>query len=130
MTDENAIYKAILKSTENSTWKPSSQCARNNILSLVFDISDSLRNRSYTSEPESHFTLSERGKVRHVDGFNVVDRSVRHVLCDDILAPLISNKIIYDNGASVKGRGISGYYLETLVNSMIISCMKLLKNSC
>ena len=107
MTDENAIYKAILKSTENSTWKPSSQCARNNMLSLVFDISDSLRNRTYTSEPESRFTLSERGKIRRVDGFNVVDRSVRHVLCDDILAPLISNKIIYDNGASVKGRGIS-----------------------
>lgn len=107
MTDENAIYKAILKSTENSTWKPSSQCARNNMLSLVFDISDSLRDRTYTSEPESQFTLSERGKIRRVNGFNVVDRSVRHVLCDDILAPLISNKIIYDNGASVKGRGIS-----------------------
>jgi hypothetical protein len=107
MTDPNAIYDGILKSTANSNWKPSSQRARNNILSLAFDISDSLDNQTYTSKPESQFLLSERGRIRRVDGFNIVDRSVRHVLCDDILAPLIQQKIIYDNGASVKGRGIS-----------------------
>lgn len=107
MTDPNAIYDSILKSTANSNWKPSSQRARNNILSLVFDIADSLDNQTYKTKPESQFLLSERGRIRRVDGFNIVDRSVRHVLCDDILAPLISNKIIYDNGASVKGRGIS-----------------------
>ena len=107
MTDPNAIYDSILKSTANSNWKPSSQRARNNILSLVFDIADSLNNQTYKTKPESQFLLSERGRTRRVDGFNIVDRSVRHVLCDDILAPLISRKIIYDNGASVKGRGIS-----------------------
>lgn len=107
MTDPNAIYDSILKSTANSNWKPSSQRARNNILSLVFDIADSLNNQTYKTKPESQFLLSERGRIRRVDGFNIVDRSVRHVLCDDILAPLISQKIIYDNGASVKGRGIS-----------------------
>ena len=107
MTDPNAIYDSILKSTANSNWKPSSQRARNNILSLVFDIADSLDNQTYKTKPESQFLLSERGRIRRVDGFNIVDRSVRHVLCDDILAPIISKKIIYDNGASVKGRGIS-----------------------
>ena len=107
MTDPNAIYDSILKSTANSNWKPSSQRTRNNILSLVFDIADSLDNQTYKTKPESQFLLSERGRIRRVDGFNIVDRSVRHVLCDDILAPIISKKIIYDNGASVKGRGIS-----------------------
>jgi len=34
------------------------------------------------------------------------DKIVRHSLCDFVLMPQILNKIIYDNGASITGRGI------------------------
>lgn len=37
----------------------------------------------------------------------IKDRIVRHVLCDELLIPKIRRKIIYDNCASLKGRGIS-----------------------
>ena len=32
---------------------------------------------------------------------------MRHVLCDEVLLPEVRKHIIYDNGASIKGRGIS-----------------------
>lgn len=35
------------------------------------------------------------------------DRIIRHVLCDEILLPEVKKHIIYDNCASIKGRGIS-----------------------
>ncbi len=37
----------------------------------------------------------------------VSDRIVRHVLCDDVLLSEVKKRIIYDNGASIKGQGIS-----------------------
>jgi len=46
-------------------------------------------------------------RVRRITSLNVKDRIVRHVLCDYIFMPLIRQRIIYDNGASVKERGLS-----------------------
>ncbi len=107
MTDGNALFRALLKSIKGSKWKESSQRALVRGLSLIFDIADSLKNRTYTSDRQTTFTLHERGRLRSVDSFMVSDRIIRHVLCDEIFTPLIRKKIIYDNGASVEGRGIS-----------------------
>ena len=107
MTDPNNIYKGILSAIDGSKWKEKSQYSLNNILTLTFDIAKMLENRTYISEHEASFTLHERGRLRRVDSFPVPDRAIRHVLCDDIFSSKIKNKIIYDNGASVKGRGIS-----------------------
>lgn len=107
MIDENAIYAGILKSIEGSKWKASSQHAYMFPLDLVFDIVKDLENRTYISHIDKSFVISERGRSRYIDSFKVKDRAIRHVLCDNILEPLVRNKIIYDNGASVVGRGIS-----------------------
>lgn len=107
MTDGNVLYRAVLNAIDGSKWKERSQYSLNNILSLVFKIEDDLRNRTYKGGHEATFTLHERGRLRRVDSFPVVDRAIRHALCDDIFAPKIKSKIIYDNGASVLNRGIS-----------------------
>lgn len=107
LIDGNVLYEALLKSIDRSKWKESSQKSLNNILSIIFKNSDELKNRTYVSDREDTFVLHERGRLRYVDSFGVKDRTVRHALCDEIFAPKIRNRIIYDNGASVKGRGIS-----------------------
>ena len=35
------------------------------------------------------------------------DRVVRHLLCDDILNPILKPYLIHNNGASQKGKGVS-----------------------
>jgi hypothetical protein len=52
------------------------------------------------------FTLHERGKVRHIKSVHISERVVQKCLCNQVLVPILSNGLIYDNGASVKGKGV------------------------
>lgn len=51
--------------------------------------------------------MSERGRVRPITSIQIKDRIVRHALCDEVILPEVKKHIIYDNCASIKGRGIS-----------------------
>ena len=107
MTDGNRLFEGLQKATRGSKWKESSQRGLHYQLRTVFEIQQSLEDQTYQSCRQDTFQLHERGRVRSIDSYGIKDRTIRHVLCDDILAPRIHDKIIYDNGASVKGRGIS-----------------------
>ena len=50
-------------------------------------------------------TIVERGKKRTITPIDISDRITQKVLCDKVLIPSISPHLIYDNGASVKGKG-------------------------
>lgn len=50
-------------------------------------------------------TISERGHKRVITPIRIEDRVTQRVLCDNVLTPLAEKKMIYDNGASVKGKG-------------------------
>lgn len=54
----------------------------------------------------THFTLCERGKVRPIDAPHITDRQIHKTLCNEILIPLYGPSMIYDNGASQKGKGL------------------------
>ena len=49
--------------------------------------------------------ISERGHKRVITPIRIEDRVTQRVLCDNVLVPLAEKKMIYDNGASVKGKG-------------------------
>lgn len=49
--------------------------------------------------------ISERGHRRVITPIRIEDRVTQRVLCDKVLMPLAERKMIYDNGASVKGKG-------------------------
>lgn len=51
--------------------------------------------------------IKERGKSRIITPVVISDRITQRVICDNHLLPLISNSLIYDNGASLKGKGVS-----------------------
>jgi retron-type reverse transcriptase len=53
-----------------------------------------------------NFTINERGKIRNIKSVHISERVVQKALCDNILVPVLCNSLIYDNGASVKNKGI------------------------
>ena len=105
--DANTLYKAYKASIKGSKWKESTQKFTMSFLRYIFQLQDDLLNRTLVNEPPHEFVLSERGRVRPITSIPVRDRIVRHALCDEVLIPKVQKHIIYDNGASVKGRGIS-----------------------
>ena len=52
-----------------------------------------------------HFTLSERGKTRPIDAPRIQDRQVHKVFTKKVLLPLYTPSMIYNNGASLPGKG-------------------------
>ncbi len=105
--DANNLYRAYKASIKGSKWKESSQRFSMNFLRYIFELQDEMLNRTLKNGPTQEFQLRERGRVRPITSLRISDRMVRHVLCDDILLPVVKQHIIYDNGASIKGRGIS-----------------------
>lgn len=107
LCDANNLYKAYKSSVKGSKWKEPTQRFIMNYLRYIFQIQEKLKNQTLKNGPTNEFELYERGRIRPITSLQTQDRIVRHVLCDDILLPEVEKKIIYDNGASIKGRGIS-----------------------
>ena len=52
-----------------------------------------------------HFTISERGKTRVIDAPKIQDRQVHKVYTKKVLLPLYTPGMIWNNGASLPGKG-------------------------
>lgn len=105
--DANNLYRAYKVSVKSSKWKESTQKFIMNFLRYIFEIQDDLINRTLQNGPTQEFELHERGRIRPITSIQIRDRIVRHSLCDEVLLPEVRKHIIYDNCASIKGRGIS-----------------------
>jgi hypothetical protein len=53
------------------------------------------------------FSIIERGKKRNIHSLHYNERVIRRSACTTALVPILSNNLIYDNGASLKGKGVS-----------------------
>lgn len=66
-----------------------------------------LETKNYKPEKTTEFKINERGKVRNIKANSINDRVVNNLLVNEVLTPLTEPLLIYDNGASRKGFGIS-----------------------
>lgn len=107
VTDLNVLYDAFRASMKGSAWKEEPQKFEIDFLSEIVKLKHELVAREYQTMPGSEFTLSERGKVRHIHGGRMRDRVVRHALCDTVLDEALQPYLIYNNSASQKGKGVS-----------------------
>lgn len=149
--DANNLYRAYKVSVKSSKWKESTQKFMMNFLRYIFEIQDDLINRTLQNGPTQEFELHERGRIRPIASIQIRDRIVRHSLCDEVLLPEVRKHIIYDNCASIKGRGISQqrkrfeihltnttnytemtviFYSVTFQSSMTILSMRLPNENC
>lgn len=104
--DSNNLYDAFKKSKMGSDWKHQVQKYEMNFLSELAKLNKEINTKTFNFLPTSEFVLSERGKTRLISGEQIHDRIAKGCLCDFELLPLISKFLIYDNGASLKGKGI------------------------
>ena len=105
--DGNVLYEAYLRAKKGSDWKPQVQKFETTYLLELSKMQKELESKTYEFLPTTNFTLRERGKLRRITGEQIQDRIAKHALCDEALNPLIEPHLIYDNGASIVGKGIS-----------------------
>lgn len=106
LLDLNNLYEAYTNSCKNVDWKESVQKYQMYALSNIMELRQSLIDGTYRQKPFYEFDLKERGKLRHIKSMHITDRVLQRALCDYVLVPELSKYLIYDNGASVKGKGI------------------------
>ena len=105
--DANAIYDAGSKAMKGSPFKYGTQLFEMNHLLRTARIQRDMMNGTYTPGPGQKFVIRERGKTRYITSNTMVDKTVNHLICDEVLSPSIKKYLIYDNGASQTGKGVS-----------------------
>ena len=104
--DANALLNAFRESKKGTSWKESVQRYEMNLLRNINQTQKEIANGTYEQKDFYEFPLNERGKTRHIKSMHISDRVVQRSVCDNVLVPELERYLIYDNGASMKGRGI------------------------
>ena len=106
LCDLDNLYESFQKCKKGTDWKASVQYYESDIIRNIAKARNELLNGTYRQKPFSEFELCERGKRRHIKALHISDRVIQRNLCDNILNPHLFRYLIYDNGASQKGKGI------------------------
>lgn len=99
------LYQAYRKCRQGVAWKASVQKYMTQAPLLVKQTYDELHNGTFRSDGFCEFNLNERGKIRHIRSVTTKERVVQRCLCDYALVPVLSRSFIYDNSASLRGKG-------------------------
>lgn len=101
------LYNAYLDCRKGVNWKTSVKNYSLQAISNIARTYNELMNGTYKGKPFSKFYIKERGKTRLIQALHIKDRVVQKCFCDNFLVPLLSKRLIYDNGACMKGKGLS-----------------------
>lgn len=91
-------------------WKQSTQNFERHLFSGTAKRRWQILNEKWKPSKYVHFTLTERGKTRPIDAPHINDRQIHKTLCNNVLVPLYSPSMIYDNGASQRGKGLHFHF--------------------
>ncbi len=103
----DTLYRSFYLAKKDSQWKGSVQSFERYIFLNILRLQRELRSGTYHQLPNSTFMIHERGKPRLIKAQHIRDRVVQRALCDEVLNPLLEPSLIYDNGASIAGKGIT-----------------------
>ena len=106
VADIDNLYQAFKESRRGVAWKESVQRYEANALKNIIETHRKLLAGESVQNGFVEFTLRERGKIRHIKSVHISERIVQKCLCVQVLVPILSNSLIYDNGASIKGKGV------------------------
>ena len=102
------FLSSMKKCTVGVGWKTSVQNYYLNCIIKVYRDYLCMINKKLPSPiSDRKIRIYERGKERTITPIHIKDRMIQKVLCDYYLTPILIPKLIYDNGASVKGKGVS-----------------------
>lgn len=106
MTTQHFI-EALVKCRKGVSWKGSVQIYTQNAITEISCVRGSLSSGILPPLTSiKRIVLYERGKKRIIVPITIKDRMVQRVLCDHALVPVLQDTLIYDNGASLKDKGV------------------------
>lgn len=106
LSDIDKLRKAALDALSHSSWKGQTMRYIFDLPSRLLNLLDELKNKTYKPSESHSFIINERGKPRVIHANSPKDRVVERLLSDHIIMPSIMDCLIYDNSASIKGRGV------------------------
>jgi hypothetical protein len=106
ITDSDNLYQAFRKARLGVGWKESVQRYEASWITNINTTRNKLLSGEDISSGFVEFTIRERGKERHIKSVHISERIVQKVLCDQVLTPILSRPLIYDNSASLKNKGV------------------------
>lgn len=102
----NSLIRAFKQCKKGTAWKESVQTYEANLLLNTYHKQQEIATLTHKQKPPREFDKRERGKVRHIKAISVADRVVQRSVCDNLLLPKLRPLLMYDNGASMKGKGV------------------------
>lgn len=114
--DLNNLYNSFQCVKDASGWKEKTQAYDENLMMNLIDLKNRLIDGGYKPQKPNKFLLSERGKTRLIESYSIEDRIVQNCFMNNILLPVCLPKMIYDNSASVKGKGTDFFRKRLMVH--------------
>lgn len=100
------LIDGFRKSKRGVAWKASVQRYEASLFRNTIKSHKALMAGDNIAKGFHEFDLCERGKHRHIRSVHISERCIQRSLCDNALVPMLGNSLIYDNGASMQGKGI------------------------
>lgn len=94
-----------LKCIMGVSWKRSVQLFKSSLFSSTARNIKKFTENKHLRFPYDKFYLMERGKKRHICAPRVYDRQSDKFITKEILLPIYIKHMVYDNGASLEGKG-------------------------
>ena len=107
LTNISILNKCTLLCTKQSRWKETTQRYIANMTVNNMELRHELLTNSYNIRKTINFIINERGKTRFIEVPSIRDRVIQKAVTQYILIPSLKPYVIYDNYASIKGRGTS-----------------------
>ena len=101
----DSLRKAFYKCRKGCNWKASVERYGRNVLRNSLKYSQMLLRGEIVTRGFVEFDQVERGKLRHIMSVHISERVCQKSLNDNALVPLTEKTLIYENGASQKGKG-------------------------
>lgn len=99
--------EALNKCRKGVAWKGSVQdYIQNGVIEMYNTMSFLKKGNTPQLASSKRITIYERGKKRTIVPVSIKDRMTQRVLCDKALTPVLCKSLIYDNGASLEGKGV------------------------
>lgn len=99
------LYKAGKQCCKGVRWKSSVQRFERHLFSGTAARRKELLEEQWEPGAYVHFTLAERGKIRPIDAPRIQDRQIHKLFTQKVLLPLYLPSMIWNNGASLPGKG-------------------------
>lgn len=99
------LYAAGKKCCNGVRWKNSTQRFEMHLFSGTASRRKKMLEQKWKPGGYVHFMLSERGKIRPIDAPRIQDRQIHKVYTQKVLLPLYLPSMIWNNGASLQGKG-------------------------